>query len=84
MANATLQEITKALGDDLWILEHLTADECTKLGEDLEGFTKAMRKSIYTVNTVLGVTGEEVKPVVVSQVKYYLNSTTTDPNTPTP
>lgn len=83
MANATLPEITKALGDNIWMLEHLSEDECAKLGADLEGFTKAIRKATYSTITVLGVTGDAAKDMIINQVKLYLNSTTTPVVTPT-
>lgn len=84
MANASLPEIIKKLGEDNWILEHLTEAEARKMGEDLEGFHKAMRKSIYSIRTVLGLSGDEANQAIADQLRIHLNSMTTTSITPEP
>lgn len=74
MANATLKEILDTLGEDRWILQELSEDEARLLGEDLIGFSGALRKSKYSVHQVLGIKGDEANVMIVNMLKTYLNS----------
>lgn len=82
MANATLPEILKKLGDDKWVMAELSPDEAQILGEDLEAFHGALRKAKYSIHQVLGLKGEEAKQGIINHLKRYLNSTTTPKQTP--